>query len=194
MWVDGEGKDGATAIKVIDNNGIYSFPHRQMSVFNNGNESLASKGISHGDFIRATWDQKSNASKYIGVRLKYTPYFSELEPILPPMGFTGSWSEIQPIDPPDDYVPFELKPTAAPEGFNVQWLEEEPTEPPDGFNLDWIEPLPNTPPDGYHVPQNEAMPTSPPDGYIPITNPMNGTLSNAGEWFWQTFGGGTSGE
>jgi hypothetical protein len=54
MWVEGEGKDGALAIKIIDNNDVYSLPHRQMSIFNDNNDSLASKGIAHGDILKVT--------------------------------------------------------------------------------------------------------------------------------------------
>jgi hypothetical protein len=100
MWVDREGSNDSLAVKFIDNNAQYSLPHRQLSVFGNHIESLASKGIEHGDIIRATWKQKSNASKYINVRMKYTPYSTEPKPEIPPTGFVGTWAEAKPNGPP----------------------------------------------------------------------------------------------
>ncbi len=100
MWVEGEGKDGKISIKFIDKNSEYSQPHRQLSVFNSPMESLASKGISAGDIIRITWNQKSNANKYIKFRMKYKPYFVETQPTVPPTGFVDRYTETKPTDAP----------------------------------------------------------------------------------------------
>ena len=142
-WVQGEGRNGGSCIKFVDQNAIYrndslwpsgASVHRPL-VITTSLPSISNYGVTPGEdlFYIRFFQKSSNLNKGSTIRIKYATGFGlgEPRPSLPPEGFHYPGTEDQLNDAPDN----------APEGFRAEPTEAMPSnELVDGVGEDSLSP------------------------------------------------------
>ena len=142
-WVQGEGRNGGSCIKFVDQNAIYRndslWPtdasiHRPL-VITTSLPSISNFGVTPGEdlFYIRFFQKSSNLNKGASIRIKYATGFglAEPKPTEPPEGFYYPGTEDQLNDPPLN----------APEGFRAEPTEAMPSnELVDGVGEDSLSP------------------------------------------------------